>query len=161
MATQNSATEVATENVILKGLEDCSRIICLSNGNAYGKGKRQQQGKTYSQFRLGKIVFTVADDNPFVADQKAGILTKVELNKTLVDKKSIDEDGNETVEQVPGLEFDYHLTSKQTNSFKDQSVIDEEFELKLANIKFKREAFSSLASKPITDDFLAQLLNNA
>jgi len=41
MATQNSATEVATENVILKGLEDCSRIICLSNGNAYGKGKRQ------------------------------------------------------------------------------------------------------------------------
>jgi len=110
---------------------------------------------------LGKIVFTVADDNPFVADQKAGILTKVELNKTLVDKKSIDEDGNETVEQVPGLEFDYHLTSKQTNSFKDQSVIDEEFELKLANIKFKREAFSSLASKPITDDFLAQLLNNA
>lgn len=161
MATEKTATEVATENVILKGLEDCSRIICLSNGNAYGRGKRQELGKTYSQFRLGKIVFTVADDNPFVADQKEGILTKVELNKTLVDKVTVDDNGNSITTQIPGLEFDYHLTSKQTNSFKDQSVIDEEFELKLANIKFKREAFSSLASKPITDEFLAQLLATA
>jgi|688.fasta_scaffold541242_1 hypothetical protein len=159
-----TATEVATEitldnKIILKGLEDCARIICINNDNPYKSGKRKEAGKTYSLFRLGTIVFNVANDSPFVADHKEGILTKVELNKTLVDKKSIDDEGNEIVEKVSGLELDYHLTNKQTNSFKDQSIIDDEFELKLARIAFKREAFKNLSSQPITDEFLAQLLN--
>lgn len=147
MATEkNTATEVATENVILTG-KDCRKIICLSNGNAYGKGKRHEQGKTYSQFRLGKIVFTVADDSPFVADHKNGNLEEVSLNKTLIDKKTIDEEGNETIEQVPGLEFDYHFTRTQ--------------ELADAKHTAQMKAFATLASAPVTDEFLAQLLNNA
>jgi hypothetical protein len=160
MNKENAVAEVATENkLILKGLEDCSRIICISNDNAYKTGKRGADKKTYSLYRINNTVFTVANDSPFVEDQKAGILTKVELNKTIVDKKVIDDNGNETIEKVAGLEFDYHLTNKQTNSFKDQSIIDEEFEMKLAHIAFKREAFKTLASQPVTDSFLAQLLN--
>ena len=146
MATEKTATAVALETTILTG-KDCRKIICLSNGNAYGRGKRQEQGKTYSQFRLGKIVFTVADDNPFVVDHKNGNLDEVSLNQTLVDKKVIDEDGNETVEQIPGLEFDYHFTKTQ--------------ELSDAKHSAQMKAFATLASQPITDDFLAQLLNNA
>lgn len=147
MATEkNIATEVATGNVILTG-RDCRKIICLSNGNAYGKGKRQEQGKTYSQFRLGNIVFTVADDSPFVADHKNGNLDEVSLNNTLVDKKTIDDAGNEVITQIPGLEFDYHFTKTQ--------------ELSDAKHNAQMKAFATLASAPVTDDFLAQLLSNA
>lgn len=147
MATdKNTATAVASETVILTG-KDCRKIICLSNDNAYGRGKRQEQGKKYSQFRLGKIVFTVANDNPFVEDHKNGNLDEVSLNKTLIDKKIIDEDGNETVEQVPGLEFDYHFTRTQEEAD--------------AKHYAKMQGFAKLASAPITDDFLAQLLSNA
>jgi hypothetical protein len=147
MATEkNTATDVATESVILTG-RDCRKIICLSNNNAYGRGKRQEQGKTYSQFRLGNIVFTVADDSPFVADHKNGNLEEVSLNKTLIDKKTIDEEGNEIIEKVPGLEFDYHFTKMQ--------------ELSDAKHNAQMKAFATLASAPVTDDFLAQLLNNA
>jgi hypothetical protein len=162
--TKNTpATEIATEveNVILKGLEDCSKIICISSDNAYGKGKRHEQGKTYSQFRLGNIVFTVGTDSPFVADQKAGIVTKVELRKTLVPKKTIDDSGNEVINEVPGLEFDYHLSTNQTNAFKDQLLVDEEHEMKLELLRLKQTAFKSIASKPITEDFLTQLLSNS
>lgn len=147
MATEKEiATVSATGNVILTG-RDCRKIICLSNGNAYGKGKRHEQGKTYSQFRLGNIVFTVADDSPFVADHKNGNLDEVSLNNTLVDKKTIDEDGNETTTQVAGLEFDYHFTKTQ--------------ELSDAKHNAQMKAFATLASAPVTDDFLAQLLSNA
>lgn len=147
MATQNTpATDVATENVILTG-KDCRKIICLSNGNAYGKGKRLEQGKTYSQFRLGKIVFTVADDSPFVADHKNGNLDEVSLNKTLIDKVTVDEEGNSVTAQVDGLEFDYHFTKTQ--------------ELSDAKHDAQMKAFATLASAPVTDDFLAQLLSNA
>ncbi len=161
MSKENTpVTEVTTDNkLILKGLEDCSRIICISSDNAYKTGKRGTEKKTYSLYRINNTVFTVPNDSPFVADQKEGILTKVELNKTIVDKKDIDDNGNETIKQIEGLEFDYHLTNKQTNSFKDQSLIDEEFEMKLAHIAFKREAFKTLSSQPVTDAFLAQLLN--
>jgi len=148
MATEKNTpvTEVATENLILRD-KDCRKIICLSNGNAYGKGKRHEQGKTYSQFRLGKIVFTVADDNPFVADHKNGNLDEVSLNNTLVDKKTIDDEGNEVITQVAGLEFDYHFTKTQ--------------ELSDAKHNAQMKAFATLASSPVTDDFLAQLLSNS
>ena len=138
-----TATEVAT-TTILTG-RDCRKIICLSNGNAFGKGKRQEQGKTYSQFRLGNIVFIVADDSPFVADHKAGNLDEVGFNNGTIAKISIDEKGNEVTTQVPSLEFDYHFTKTQ--------------ELNDAKHNAQMKAFATLSSQPITDEFLAQLLN--
>jgi hypothetical protein len=156
MATEKeTATNVATENIetVLTGVNECKKIICISDNNPYGKGKRNELGKTYSLYRYGKIAFTVATDNPFVADHKAGNLYQVSLLNGTAPKKTIDEDGNEIITQVPSLEFDYHITQ-------DQETAGDEFELKKATIQFKKDAFKSITSKPITDDFLAQLLNN-
>lgn len=164
VATENIATEVATtatevativeDTLVLKGINDCKKIICISNNNLFKNGKRGEDKKTYSLFRIGKTAFTVPDDNPFVADHKAGNLYEVCLNRGTAPKKEIDEDGNEVVTQVPSLEFDYHLTQ-------DQEVSADEFELKKSQIQFKRDSFKKLSSSPITDDFLATLLSNA
>lgn len=141
---KTTANEVATETTILTG-RDCRKIICLQNGKAYGKGKRSEQGKTYSQYRLGTIVFNVPDDSPFVEDHKNGNLDEVGLNNVIIDKTIIDDEGNETIEKVAGFEFDYHFTKTQ--------------ELADAKHTYQMEMFKTLASQPVTDSFLAQLLN--
>ena len=144
MATEKTATVVAPETTILKG-RDCRKIICLENGKAYGKGKRKEAGKTYSQFRLGTIVFNVPDDSPFVADHKAGNIDEIGFINGMIDKIIVDEEGNETTTQIPSLEFDYHFTKTQ--------------ELADAKHDYQMEMFKTLASQPITDTFLAQLLS--
>lgn len=166
MATQSTpatdvANEITTDTIILKGVNDCKKIICISNDNPFKNGKRKEDKKTYSLFRFGKIAFTVPDDNPFVADHKAGNLYEVSLNKGTAPKKEIDEDGNEIVTQVPSLELDYHLTQDQEITGNEFDLKKADIDFKKANIEFKKKAFESLASKPITDDFLAQLLSNA
>jgi len=145
MSKENTtATEVATGTTILMG-RDCRKIICLENGKAYGKGKRSEQGKTYSQYRLGNIVFNVPDDSPFVADHKSGNLEEVGFINGMIDKIIIDDEGNETTTKVPSLEFDYHFSKAQ--------------ELADAKHTYQMEMFKTLASQPVTDSFLAQLLN--
>lgn len=145
MSKENTtATEAVTTNTVLNG-KDCRKIICLTNGNPYKSGKRKDAGKTYSQYRLGTIVFNVPDDSPFVADQKAGNLDTVEFINGTIDKVTIDEDGNEVTKQVPSLEFDYHFTKSQ--------------ELTDAKHDYQMKLFSNLASQPVTDDFLAALMN--
>lgn len=159
MANENATAPIADDKRILNGLEECAKIICISNDNPYKRGKRSENGKTFSMYRLGNIVFTVDTDNPFVKDHKEGNVMKVEFNKTIVDKIVVDDNGKESVTKVDGLELDYHLTKTQMNSFTDQAIIDEEMGLKLANLKFKKAAFETLVTKPVTDEFLAQLLN--
>lgn len=152
-----SATTEVTTGVTTRVLQgnDCKQIILLDGNKPYGNGKRSEQGKTYAQYRLGQIVFNVPNDSSFPADHKSGDIQTVSLNNVIVDKKVVDETtGEQTIVQVAGLEFDYHIS-------KTQVTADRNFEFAGKKMDAQMEMFTKMKSQPVSEDFLIQLLQQA
>lgn len=152
-ATETAVAEVSAEQTVLQGRE-CLKIILLDGNKPYGKGKRQEQGKTYSQFRFGQIVFNVPNDSSFPADHKAGDLKTVSLNNVTVDKEVVDDKGNVTTIGVAGLEFDYHISKTQDRADRMDEFEDKKLDVQIA-------MFGKMQSQPVTEDFLIKLLQQA
>jgi hypothetical protein len=100
--------------LILKG-EQCDDITCISTDNLYKTGQRKEDGKKYNLYKYNGTAFTVESTSPFCDAQANGKLAQVkfiqaELSKTVSifnEKTKMDED---TIIQVPTLEFDSSVT---------------------------------------------------
>ena len=134
---------MATKN--LTGAQ-CDEIVCLKTGTPYKNGQRAIEGATFNSYRYEGVVFTVESTNPFNKAFENGQLASVKLIEGTRTKVMIDDEGNEIESTVPTFEFDSHTSMQQV-----KNRAKHEFEIK---------ALENLATQPVTDEFLAQLLNS-
>lgn len=123
----------------------CDEITCIRTGSPYKTGQRAIDGATFNSYRFDGTVFTVESSNPFCKDFENGRLATVKLIEGTRLKTIINEDGSESEESVPSFEFDSHTSMQQ--------------EMNRAKHEYQKKAFANLATQPVTDEFLAQLLN--
>ena len=124
--------------------EQVDEISVIDSNNKYKNGQRAKDGKTFSRYRYDGKVFTVDTDNPFVQAFTAGNIDSVKLIEGTREAVSVDTEGNETINNVPTLQFDSFVSFAQTE--------------RRAEHKAKIKRYEVIASAPVSESLLNDLL---
>ena len=124
--------------------EQVDEISVIDSNNKYKNGQRAKDNKTFSRYRYNGVVFTVDTDNPFVQAFTAGNIDSVKLIEGTREAVSVDTEGNETVNNVPTLQFDSFVSFAQTE--------------RRAEHKAKIKRYEVIASAPVSESLLNDLL---
>jgi hypothetical protein len=140
----NTATKIMATIKLMD--EQVDEITLIDSNNKYkSTTKRGAEGKTFSRFRYDGKVFTVDNDNPFIAAFNASTVNSVKLVESTRVVVTVDAEGNEESTDVPTLAFDSFGSYAQA--------------LNRAEHKYKIARFTHLATAPITADLLSELEN--
>jgi len=124
--------------------EQVDEISVIDSNNKYKNGQRAKDNKTFSRYRYNGVVFTVDTDNPFVEAFTAGNIDSVKLIEGTREAITVDTEGNETVNNVPTLQFDSFVSFAQTE--------------RRAEHKAKIKRYEVIASAPVSESLLNDLL---
>ena len=124
--------------------EQVDEISVIDSNNKYKNGQRAKDNKTFSRYRYNGVVFTVDTDNPFVQAFTAGNIDSVKLIEGTREAVSVDTEGNETINNVPTLQFDSFVSFAQTE--------------RRAEHKAKIKRYEVIASAPVSESLLNDLL---
>ena len=124
--------------------EQVDEISVIDSNNKYKNGQRAKDNKTFSRYRYNGVVFTVDTDNPFVEAFTAGNIDSVKLIEGTREAVSVDTEGNETINNVPTLQFDSFVSFQQTE--------------RRAEHKAKIKRYEVIASAPVSESLLNDLL---
>jgi hypothetical protein len=124
--------------------EQVDEISVIDSNNKYKNGQRAKDNKTFSRYRYNGVVFTVDTDNPFVEAFTAGNIDSVKLIEGTREAVSVDTEGNETINNVPTLQFDSFVSFAQTE--------------RRAEHKAKIKRYEVIASAPVSESLLNDLL---
>jgi hypothetical protein len=133
--------------------EQLFEISLIDSANKFkASTQKGKDGKTFSRYRYEQTIFTVDNDNPFVADFIAGNVKAVKLIEGERDVENVDDAGEITISTVKSLAFDSYVSRAQYNSLQQDRMLDAKVDATIAR-------FQHLATAPVTSDLLAELEN--
>lgn len=132
---------------------DVFEISLIDSANKFkASTQKGKDGKTYSRYRFDSKVFTVDNDNPFVADFIAGNVKSVKLASSERESEDVDDKGEVTITMVPTLAFDAYISRAQHNSIQQDRMLDAKVDATIAR-------YQHLATAPVTMELLNELEN--
>ena len=133
--------------------QDVLEISVIDHGNLYKKGKRKEDGKTYSRYRYDGKVFSVDSANPFIEDFAAGKVRSVKLITEKITKTLVDDTTGEEIEEiVDAYSFDSYVSRAAYNSMLEDSVHEAKIESKIA-------VYKKLETADLSAELLKELEN--
>lgn len=147
------------DNTIVLLEEQTDELVVVGRNLKFRKGNRAKNGETYSRFRHKGIVFSVPDNDNFLAPFENGEVVKVVLlkKKETIKRTKVDAQGAESeVESTEDtLQLDSFLTRTKLNNRLAGQFTTAALRAKIDN------AARIIATAPINEEEFAEMVQSA
>ena len=141
----------ATQVIELTG-KDVYTISFVESGIAYKKGKRNENGKTFTRYSRNNIAFSVPTEHPFNADFASGQVKSVVLTLGSSEIERINDEGETTKVTTATIQFASYINKLQWSTVRDEELED-------AKADFAIARFKKLKGENVSAEFLSALMN--
>lgn len=152
--TVQPATEtatVSTDNTLELTGKGVYSISFVEANVPYKKGKRNENGKTFTRYSRNNIAFSVPTEHPFNADFANGQVKSVTLTMGTAEIDKVNDNGDITKVTVPTIQFASYINKNQWETVRNEELED-------AKAEFAISRFKKLKTEPVSADFLNALL---
>jgi hypothetical protein len=149
---QPETATVSTDNTIELTGKGVYSISFVEANVPYKKGKRNENGKTFTRYSRNNIAFSVPSEHPFNADFANGQVKSVTLTLGTAEIDKVNDDGDITKVTVPTIQFASYINKTQWSTVRDEELED-------AKAEFAISRFKKLKTENVSADFLSSLLN--
>ena len=148
-ATESAPSETNTLELTGKGVYSISFVEA---NIPYKKGKRNENGKTFTRYSRNNIAFSVPTEHPFNADFANGQVKSVVLTLGTAEIDKVDDNGDITKVTTPTINFASYINKNQWATVRDEELED-------AKAEFAISRFKKLKTESVSADFLNALLS--
>lgn len=148
--TVTTQTSNEPETIELTG-KDIYSVAFVEADIPYKKGKRNENGKTFTRYTRNNIAFSVPTENPFNKDFLSGNVKSIILTPGVATLERIDDDGNITTVTQKTLQFSSYISKVQWQTLRDEELDD-------AKSEFLVSRFKKLKGETVSADFLSTLI---
>lgn len=148
---QSETAKVSTDNTIELTGKGVYSISFVEANVPYKKGKRNENGKTFTRYSRNNVAFSVPTEHPFNADFANGQVKSVTLTMGTAEIDKVDDNGDITKVTVPTIQFASYINKNQWDTIRDEEEADAKSEFIIAR-------FKKLKTEPVSADFMSALL---
>jgi hypothetical protein len=148
---QPETATVPTDNTLELTGKGVYSISFVEANVPYKKGKRNENGKTFTRYSRNNIAFSVPTEHPFNADFNNGQVKSVTLTLGTAEVDKVDENGDTKIVTVPTIQFASYINKNQWETVRNEELED-------AKAEFAISRFKKLKTENVSADFLNALL---
>lgn len=132
--------------------KDVYTISFVEAGIPYKKGKRNENGKTFTRYSRNNIAFSVPTEHPFNQDFATGQVKSVVLTLGSSKIERINDEGESSMVTTPTIQFASYINKTQWSTVRDEELED-------AKADFAIARFKKLKGENVSAEFLSALMN--